>query len=197
MDFQKSIENFNSTISEEMKAREIILNFIRKNEDVLRRDNEIAHITGSSMIFNESWDKVLMVYHNIYKSWAWTGGHADGEEDLLALSIREAKEETGLKNIHVVSEEIVSLDILPVVDHYKNECYVPPHLHLSVAYVFQASEDEELRIKEDENSGVKWIPISELAKNVTEMHMIPIYNKIIKKVATFYLNSLSYDRSSI
>ena len=193
MHFQEAIKNFDSTNSEEIKVREIILNFIRKNEDVLRRDNQIAHLTGSSMIFNENWDKVLMVYHNIYKSWAWTGGHADGEEDLLALAIKEAKEETGLKNIHVVSEEIVSLDILPVVDHYKKECYVPPHLHLSVAYVFQASEDEELRVKEDENSGVKWIPISELPENVAEAHMIPIYNKIIKKAATFYLNSLGND----
>lgn len=128
-----------------------------------------------------------MVYHNIYKSWAWTGGHADGEEDLLALALREAKEETGLKNIQVVSEEIISLDILPVIAHYKNESYVPPHLHLSVTYIFQADEKEVLSIKKDENSGVKWIPVNDLDKYVSEDQMIPIYKKIIKKASTLYL----------
>ncbi len=181
MNFHESIKNFKSTILEEVKVKEIILNFIRQNEDVLRRDNEIAHLTGSSMIFNDNWDKVLMIYHNIYDSWAWTGGHADGEENLLALALKEAKEETGLKNIHVISEDIVSLDILSVVEHYKDDAYVPPHLHLSVAYVFQADEKEALSIKEDENSGVKWILISELEEYVKEAHMIPIYNKIIEK----------------
>lgn len=189
MHFHEAIKNFETTVLEEVKVKEIILNFIRKNEDVLRRDNEIAHLTGSSMIFNENWDKVLMVYHNIYKSWAWTGGHADGEEDLLALAVKEAKEETGLKNIRVVSEQIISLDILPVIDHYKNDCYVSPHLHLSVAYIFQADEKEALSIKEDENSGVKWIPIKELEKHVNEAHMIPIYKKIIKKASVFTLKN--------
>lgn len=181
MHFQESIENFKSTSLEEMKVKEVILNFIRKNEDVLDRDNQVAHLTGSSMIFNEESNKVLMVYHNIYKSWAWTGGHADGEEDLLKLAVREAKEETGLENIDIVSDKIISLDILPVVDHYKNDCYITPHLHLSVTYLFKASEDEDLRVKEDENSGVKWIPISKLKEYVTETHMMPIYTKIIER----------------
>lgn len=185
MQFQESIESFKSTILEEVKVKEIILDFIRKNKDVLKRDNQIAHLTASSMIINENWDKVVMVYHNIYNSWAWTGGHADGEDDLLLVAIREAKEETGLSEIKVISEEIISLDILPVVDHYKKECYVPPHLHLSVAYIFQANEDQPLTIKEDENSGVKWIPIIELENYVTEKHMIPIYKKIIKKASKF------------
>lgn len=34
-----------------------------------------------------------MVYHNIYNSWSWLGGHADGETDLLAVALREVKEE--------------------------------------------------------------------------------------------------------
>lgn len=47
-----------------------------------------------------------MAYHNIYKSWAWTGGHSDGDSDLLNVALKEAKEETGLENLKVLSDGI-------------------------------------------------------------------------------------------
>jgi len=37
-----------------------------------------------------------MIHHNIYKTWTWTGGHLDGEVDLLKLALKEANEETGI-----------------------------------------------------------------------------------------------------
>ena len=38
-----------------------------------------------------------MIYHNLYNSWAWTGGHADGEADLLAVAIKKLKRKQGLQ----------------------------------------------------------------------------------------------------
>ena len=61
---------------------------INKNDDVLVRDNEIAHITSSGFIVNKLRTKVLMIHHNIYNSWGWTGGHADGDEDLLYVAMK-------------------------------------------------------------------------------------------------------------
>ena len=58
---------------------------------LLTRDNATAHFTASCWIVNPDRTKVLMAYHNLYQSWAWLGGHADGEEDLLAVALREAK----------------------------------------------------------------------------------------------------------
>ena len=49
-------------------------------------------MTSSGLIFNKNLDKILMVHHNIYNTWSWTGGHADGEDDLLKVAIKEAKE---------------------------------------------------------------------------------------------------------
>ncbi|WMM23788.1 GNAT family N-acetyltransferase [Tissierella sp. MB52-C2] len=45
---------------------------------------------------NKSLDKVLMIHHNIRNTWAWTGGHVDGDSDFLHVAIKEAKEETGI-----------------------------------------------------------------------------------------------------
>ena len=63
---------------------------------LLTRDNATAHFTASCWIVNPGRTKVLMAYHNLYRSWAWLGGHADGEEDLLAVALREANEESGV-----------------------------------------------------------------------------------------------------
>jgi len=183
MNYKKAITDFKPGSAQEAADQQTILTFIENNPgDVLVRGNKIAHITSSAMIFNETMDKLLMVYHNIYQSWSWTGGHADGDEDLLYVAMKEAREETGLKKIKACSDKIISLDILPVFGHIKNNAMVSSHLHLSVAYILQASEEERIRIKPDENSGVQWIPIDELPDYVTEPHIQVVYDKILKKV---------------
>lgn len=183
MHYQTAIQNFKAGSPQEEADQQTILTFIKNNpQDVLLRKNKIAHLTSSSMIFNETMDKLLMVYHNIYQSWSWTGGHADGDKDLLYVAMKEAKEETGLKRIKVCSDKIVSLDILPVFGHIKRARQVSAHLHLSIAYILQASENEEVISKPDENSGVRWISIEELPKYVSEPHVQIIYDKILDKI---------------
>lgn len=177
-----SIKNYIPGNEQEKKDKEVILNCINKFDDVLTRNNEIAHITSSGFVVNKIRDKVLMVHHNIYNSWAWTGGHADGEDDLLGVAVREVKEETGVQNITPVSNDIFSLDILTVLGHVKKGKYISPHLHLSVAYLLEADDMEVLVVKEDENSGVKWVPIDEVNEYSNEPHMRKVYEKLINKV---------------
>lgn len=182
MSFIESIKEYKVYNEQEKKDKEIIIKCLEKLDNILTRDNEIVHITSSGFVVNKNRDKILMVHHNIYNSWSWTGGHADGDEDLLFVAIKEVKEETGVKNISPVSENILSLDILPVVSHMRKGEYVAPHLHISVAYLIEADENEPLVVKPDENSGVKWIPVEEIDAYSNEPHMKKIYKKIISKI---------------
>lgn len=177
----KQIENYNPINEQEKIDKRVILDFIKKNNDALFRDNEIAHITSSGFIVNKSRTKVLMIHHNIYNSWGWTGGHADGDSDLIFVAIKEAKEETGIKNATPITNDICSIDILPVNAHIKRGKYVASHLHLSVAYILEADENDELFIKEDENSGVKWVDIDSVLDLTNEEHMKGVYKKLIYK----------------
>lgn len=69
-----------------------------------------------------------MAYHNLYQSWAWLGGHADGEQNLLQVAIREAQEESGLQKARPLQNSIYSLEVLTVDGHIKHGNYVPsPH----------------------------------------------------------------------
>jgi len=167
---------------QEKNDKEVILKYSGIFDDILFRENEIIHMTSSAFIVNKTKDKVLMIHHNIYNSWAWTGGHADGEKDLLLVATNEAREETGIKNIIQITKEIVSIDILPVFGHVKRGKYVSAHLHASVAFLLQADECELLTVKPDENSGVKWIPINEIDLYSSEEHMKKVYEKIVFKL---------------
>jgi ADP-ribose pyrophosphatase YjhB (NUDIX family) len=182
MNWINSIKEYKPCNEQEMKDKEIILRYSDIFHDILTRNNKIIHMTVSAFVINKNKDKVLMVHHNIYNSWAWAGGHADGEEDLLFVAIKEVKEETGVKNIVTISKNIIAIDILPVFNHIKNGRYVSPHLHASIAYLLEADENEPIIVKPDENSAVKWIPIDQINLFSNEPHMKKVYEKIIAKI---------------
>lgn len=181
MNYIEAIKRYKPINEQEKKDKEIILSCINNYSDVLTRENEVCHLTSSGFIINKDRDKVLMIHHNIYKSWGWTGGHADGDGDLLKVAIKEAMEETGVKNVIPVTKDICSIEILPVNSHIKRGKYVAPHLHLSIAYILEVDEGEKLHIKEDENSAVKWISIKDIKDHVNEEHMLKVYEKLINK----------------
>lgn len=186
MNYMEELKNYKSKSMQETADREMILRYMETFPDtILTRKNGFAHMTASSMIFNRERDKVLMIYHNIYRSWSWTGGHADGEDEMLPVAKREAMEETGIKNLRVLFEDsaegpLSAVDVLPVWGHVKRGQYVSSHLHLNYSYLFEADERETLRIKADENSQVGWIPVAEIREKVTEPDMIPVYEKLIR-----------------
>ncbi len=186
MMIREIVEAFEPMCPQECADRALALKMIEEYPDnVLTRDNLIAHFTASGFVVNETLDKVLMVHHLIYRTWAWTGGHADGEADLLAVAIREAEEETGIGNLKPLTGNMDSFDVLPVYGHEKKGAYVGTHLHLSAAYILVASEKDAIRIKEDENDGVRWISRDEMDKFSNEPYLIRIYEKLWQRADAY------------
>lgn len=183
--FYKQIEQYKPWNEQEENDRKIILKYVDFFENIFTRENEVAHITSSSWIVNQDRSQILMIYHNIYDSWAWTGGHADGEKDLLSVALREAKEETGIVNIKPVLTDIYSMEILCVNGHVKRGKYVSSHLHLNITYLLEADDREGLRIKADENSGVKWVNRKDAVNMSNEIWMRGIYSKLNEKLNRF------------
>ena len=174
---------------QEEKDKETILSFLERYDDAYERSNELAHMTASAWVVNPDKTKVLMAYHRIYDSWAWLGGHCDGNKDCLAVAIREVREEAGVENVVPLSEDIFSLEVLSVDSHYKRGEYVPTHLHLNVTYLLQADEKEDLHIKEDENSNVSWFGLNEaIERSNEEWFKQNIYKKLNEKLREIYEN---------
>lgn len=182
MDLLKQLIDFVPSCPEEEADKEAFVAFVENNENCLSRENQAGHITVSAWIVNRDRTKVLFCYHNIYKSWSWIGGHADGDENLLTVAVKEAKEETGA-DVTPLSDKIFSLEILPVAGHVRKGKYVPSHVHYNVTYLVYADENKALSVCEEENSAVGWIDISEIPEKSTEEWMIRnIYNKLTKKL---------------
>jgi len=182
MPFIDQVKGFKPTNDQEKNDKAIILEYIEHFQDtLLTRDNRIAHMTSSGLILNENLDKMLMIHHNIYDTWTWTGGHADGDRNMLEIAIKEAQEETGLKRIKSLSDDIASIDILPVWGHYKKGAYVSAHLHLNTSYILVADDTHTLNTNFEETSGVKWIDVKELEVYSNEPYLIDVYRKIIKR----------------
>ena len=164
-ELRRQIEAYVPTDAREAQDKEGMLYALEHLETPLSRENPIAHFSASAWIVNPARDRVLMAWHNIYRTWSWTGGHADGEADLLSVALREAREETGLSEIAPVRKDIYSLEILPVFSHVKRGKFVSSHLHLNVTYLLEADDAQPIRPKPDENSAVQWMPLDEAAEN--------------------------------
>ncbi len=180
---REQIEKYVPYNEQEENDKKLMLRYIDTFDDVLTRNNEFGHFTASAWVTNKERTKILMIYHNIYDSWAWTGGHADGESDLLGTALRELKEETGVENVKVLSDGIFSLELGCVDGHFKRGKYVSSHVHLNLTYLFEVDESEALRIRADENSGVRWVPIEEVESASSEKWFAEkIYRKLNEKL---------------
>jgi len=183
MELIRQLETFKPSNEEEAADLRLALECLRNEKHIFTRENGLVHMTASAWIVNRERTKVLMAYHNLYQSWAWLGGHADGDENLLRVALREAQEESGLAHVRPVSEAIFSVESLPVFGHWKRGAYVPSHIHLNVTYLLEADEGDTLHEKPDENSAVGWFGLDEALEKVSEEWMRDhIYQKLNEKL---------------
>ena len=189
MKFIDQILKYKPVNEQDLSDKNIILNYINDyRQNILLRENFIAHMTSSGFVINRECTKVLMIFHKIYNTWTWTGGHADGMEDLLEVALKEAKEETGLKNLVSISDNVYSVDILPVWGHFKKGKYISAHLHLNTSFILIGDEREELIVNEEETNGVKWILIEDMIEHSKEPFLIEIYLRLIEKAKEKLIN---------
>ena len=179
----RAYEPFNE---QEAVDRLVILRALADDPHVFDRSAP-AHMACSIWTVDPAKQRTLMVYHNLYDSWSWIGGHADGERDLARVALRELEEETGVAGARLVPcgpGGIFSLEVLTVDGHEKRGRCVGSHLHLNVTYLAVASPEEPLRVKPDENSGVRWVDLDDVCAVSTEPWIADrIYRKLIEKLA--------------
>ena len=181
MNLRQEIENYIPFNEQEKKDKEQFLRFIDTFDDVLTRDNIFGHFSASAFLVNKKRNKMVVVYHIINDGWIYPGGHADGDDNLLSVAVREVEEETGLK-AKILDENIYAIQSAPVKGHIQSGKYVSSHIHFDVLYLMEADDRIPLKYKENESKGVKWSSFEE-ADNKTMCDFIrPIHKKIIEKL---------------
>ena len=183
---KEQIRRYNPVNEQEKLDKMTLLDLLNRPEDISIRENLTGHLTASAWVVSPERRLVLMAYHRLYDSWAWLGGHADGDWDLCRVAEKEAREESGIENLVLVSPEPVSLEILTVNGHEKKGKYVPSHLHLNLTYLFEADPMQMLRCKPDENSGVAWFTPEQALASSTEPWMVErVYRKLTERAKAY------------
>lgn len=149
--FRLLIEKYRPSNTEEESNRQRTITFVKEHNDCFDRSCVPGHITGSSWLLNRFGTHVLLIQHRKLNMWIQTGGHCDGETDVLAVSIREAQEESGIQNIKVVSEDIFDLDIHRIPERPGE----PAHLHYDVTFLLQVQDDSPC-VQNHEANALKW-----------------------------------------
>lgn len=186
MDLMQELAAYRPWNEQEERDRAELLRRLGSGEELYSRDNASAHLTASAWVVSPDRAQVLLAYHNLYDSWAWLGGHADGDRDLPAVALREVREESGLTEVRPVSDRIYSLEILTVDGHEKRGRYVSSHLHLNVTYLLEADPVAPIRPKPDENSRVGWFSLDDaIAASNEPWFRERIYKKLNEKLKKF------------
>lgn len=182
---KKQIAAYTPYNEQEAQDKKFMLDFLEKiGIHSFYRDSIVAHFTTSAFIFNKEHTKVLMCEHIIDNSLSWIGGHADGIANLMRVVCREINEETGITNYHPVKGRIAALTCIAIPGHEKNGKYVSSHVHMDVAYIFEADEDEELKSCPGENTGVRWVTLEEMRDQVADVWKTKrVYEKLIERYA--------------
>lgn len=168
---------------EEKSDKELIIDYLSHyGEKAFYRTALPAHLTASALVVNKTSDKVLLAYHLLYQSYGWLGGHADGDFDLEYVAKKELMEESGLQRFELKYQGIASIEVLHVNRHQKRGKMVSEHLHLNVSYLFEADDIDAIRVKEDENSAICWVDISDMDTIIEEKFMVEVYKKILGRI---------------
>ncbi|HEY2775131.1 MAG TPA: NUDIX hydrolase [Candidatus Binatia bacterium] len=148
-------------------ACERIAAFVRATPDCFERSHIEGHVTGSAWILDAERDRCLLTHHRKLGRWLQLGGHADGDPDIVAVALREAREESGLTSIRVVDSSIFDCDVHAIPER-KGE---PAHLHYDVRFLLEADPAEALTVSE-ESRALAWVPLVDVAALCDEESMM-------------------------
>jgi 8-oxo-dGTP pyrophosphatase MutT (NUDIX family) len=141
--------------SEEAVCVDKTIAFIKEHPDCLLRTCLPGHLTGSAWILSPDRRRTLLTHHGKLGKWLQLGGHADGDPDLLAVALREAREESGLSRFRVVDERLFDVDRHWIPARGAE----PGHWHHDLRFMLEADPSEPLTLSH-ESRELAWVDVA-------------------------------------
>lgn len=155
------LRGYRPASSRDQEANVLFGEFVSRHPDCCERTLAEGHLTGSAWLVSADGQRVLLTHHRKLDRWLQLGGHAEGDPDLAAVALREAREESGIEALAIESG-VFDLDrhLIPA------RGADPAHWHYDVRFVVRALADESFTVS-DESHALAWRPIDELAADAS------------------------------
>ena len=161
----KALQKYAESHQEQKITADRMLDFVRSTPHCFERSHAAGHMTGSAWLLNPAGDKALLTLHHNLQRWMQTGGHADGDPDILRVALKEAEEESGITGIVPISGEIFDVDIhLIPARPAKGE---PAHFHYDVRYLLRAPHEQYAISQESDD--LAWWSAEDFATRAAEL----------------------------
>jgi 8-oxo-dGTP pyrophosphatase MutT (NUDIX family) len=138
-----------------------------------------GHITASCFIIDPGSQRLLLHHHRRLDRWLQMGGHVEDGESAKDAALREAAEESGLRDLVMVSESVVDIDVHEIPP-WKGE---PGHSHFDVRYIARTSHPESIMIDRAESNELGWVDLDRAIPLMNEEASTRVILKIRKVVA--------------
>ena len=135
--------------------------FVERHPDCFNRELHEGHVTGSAWVVSPDRESVLMLHHRKLDQWFQPGGHADGDNDVLRVALRETSEETGVDPAHIrlVDDAVFDVDIHTILASYE----APRHEHIDIRFLVEI--DDSLPLPgSDESHDVLWVDFHDISR---------------------------------
>jgi 8-oxo-dGTP pyrophosphatase MutT (NUDIX family) len=177
------LENHTSTFQAEQRFIQQTSIFIKNHTNFYQRSNLAGHVTGSAWILSPDFQSTLLIHHRKLEMWFQPGGHVDPTDQTIAKTAeREAREETGLGQLDIITDRIFDVDIHEIPARKE----VPKHLHYDIR-ILCIAKDTTIRPSYEEVKGIKWLNIKEALEdqvNYPTVHRMLLKSLNIKEFIT-------------
>lgn len=165
--------------SHEQAMTEATIAFVEQHPDCFDRTLLIGHVTGSAWVVSPDRKQVVLIHHRKLDRWFQPGGHADGDPDVAQVALKEAEEETGLTNLHLVHPSGESAPVFDVDVHtIPARKEVPAHLHYDIRFLVEA-DPKKAFVQNEETQDIQWVFLGKV-KEYTEEESI---TRMVKKMS--------------
>jgi 8-oxo-dGTP pyrophosphatase MutT (NUDIX family) len=143
----------------EAAMRDRLVAFLAAHPEAFERALAVGHVTASAWVVDRTRTRALLTHHRKLGKWLQLGGHADGDPDVRAAALREAREESGLASLRLAREAIYDLDVHRIPARPGE----PEHDHYDVRFALEADSGEPLVVSA-ESKELAWIPLDALER---------------------------------